>query len=552
MNPKDEIKDRLSIVEVISSYIKVEKSGSQYKARCPFHNERTPSFYISPERKTYHCFGCGAHGDIFTFVEKVESLPFVEALRMLGERAGVSLSDFKKNEKEGRLISLLESSTAFYESCFAKSPEAKTYLSDRGLSEETEKIFRVGYAPNEWRHLFIHLASQGYSPEEMEESGLVIKALDAHGKVKGWYDRFRGRIMFPIRNIGGRTVGFSGRIMPQFVDEKSPQGKYVNTPETPLYHKSKILFGYDTAKKRMMETKEVVVVEGQMDLCMSYQAGVHNTIAVSGTAFTDEHIKLIKRFAEKVILSFDSDRAGIAALKKSAKLCLFGGLDVYAVISPLKDPADIILEDKEKWHTLLSEKTPVILYLVKRLKSETKDERELRHEVKSEILPLIAAIPSALERDYFLTKVSDETGIEKRVLESETVLEVKVAEESLSETKQEVVHSKESRKIITLKKLVALVRHHKLEEKEELVSLLPDFDDIPSEIIDKEMYKIAEEIKESEVSLALSDLIIEYKKEKISEEMEEIKKKMAEGEVDDVILQKLHLLSKEKERLHKK
>ncbi len=550
MNPKEQIKDTLSIVDVISSYIKVEKAGNQYKARCPFHNERTPSFYVSLERKNYHCFGCGAHGDIFTFVEKVESIPFVEALRMLAERAGVSLSDHKKNEKEGRLIDILEEATKFYESEMTKSPEALTYVSERGITEETKKIFRIGFAPNDWRKLFIALSLKGYSPEEMEDSGLVIKALDAHGKVKGWYDRFRGRVMFPIRNIGGKAVGFSGRILPQFVDATQAQGKYVNTPETSLYHKSKILFGYDTAKKKMQETKEVIVVEGQMDLCMSYQAGVHNTIAVSGTAFTDDHIKLIKRFAEKIVLSFDSDLAGVAALKKSAKLCLYGGLDVYALALTTKDPADLIKEDPEKWTEILKKKEQVILFLLKKIISENKDERELRKKVKDEILPLVGAVVSPLDRDYFLTKISEEANIDKKALESETVLEKK-EEETIAiipEIKKEI-----NRKDQTLLTLATIVIWKKLEDNEMVKPYLADIQSLPSEIIEKEIFKIGKEINDkTDIDAMVTELVLEYKKEIIAEQINELKIEMKADSENEILLQKLHILIKEKEMLHKK
>lgn len=550
MNPKDQIKDTLSIVEVISAYVKVEKSGNQYKARCPFHNERTPSFYISPERKSYHCFGCGVHGDIFTFVEKLENIPFIEALRMLASRAGISLSDHKKNEKEGRLIDLLEDATQFFESELLKSPESLTYLSDRGLREDTKKLFRIGYAPNEWRKLFIFLASKGYSPEEMEESGLVIKALDAHGKVKGWYDRFRGRIMFPVRNIGGRTVGFSGRILPHLVDPTQAQGKYVNTPETSLYHKSKILFGYDTAKKKMAETKEVVVVEGQMDLCMSYQAGVHNTIAVSGTAFTDEHIKLIKRFAEKIILSFDSDQAGIAALKKSAKLCLFGGLDVYALSLETKDPADLIKEDESLWPALLAEKKEVISFLLGKLRKDFTDERELRKKVKEEILPLVGAVQSALDRDYFLTKISDETGIEKKVLEGETVLEKEEVMESEVAPKEVKEIRRKDELLLTMAALV--VWKHK-KEAELVAPFLSDIETLPEEVIEKEIFKVSKEIgDETMFDAVLKDVASEYAKEKLEESIKEAKKALAADPLDESLLQTLHILIKEKETLHKK
>ena len=245
MNPKDQVKENLSITDVVSTYIRLEKSGSQFRARCPFHNEKTPSFYVSPERKSFHCFGCQAHGDIFTFVEKIENIPFFEALKILADRAGVTLTSKEKSKEETRLVLLLKDATEHLEHNFKNSPEAREYILERGITEETIRTFHIGYAKNEWRDMFTYLAGKGYQPEEMVEAGLVIEAKEENGKIKGWYDRFRGRIMFPIRNVSGVTVGYSGRIMPSLVDPTVAQGKYVNTPETPLYHKSKILFGYD-------------------------------------------------------------------------------------------------------------------------------------------------------------------------------------------------------------------------------------------------------------------------------------------------------------------
>ena len=298
MDNIQEIKSKLSILEVVSGYVRVEKSGSQYKARCPFHNERTPSFYISPTRGSYHCFGCAESGDIFKFVEKMESLEFKDALKILADRAGVTLSRIRK-EDDSRLVSLMESARQFFEITLSESIDAKKYLHDRGLTDSSIKNYKIGYTKNDWRLLFVHLMSSGYTDTECVESGLIIKTDD-----NKYYDRFRGRVMFPIRNISGATVGFTGRVLPVYDDGKS--GKYVNTPETKLYHKSKILFNYDYARKFIADTREVILVEGQMDVIMSAQSGIQNVIAVSGTAFTEEQVNIIKRLADTVVLAFDN------------------------------------------------------------------------------------------------------------------------------------------------------------------------------------------------------------------------------------------------------
>lgn len=526
MNPKDQVKENLSIVDVVSTYVRLEKSGAQFRARCPFHNERTPSFYVSPERKSYHCFGCQAHGDIFTFVEKIENIPFIEALKILADRAGVSLKDANRNEAESRLVSLLKDATIHFENNFKQSAEAKEYIFGRGLTDETIATFHVGYAKNEWRDLFIFLSGKGYSPEEMILSGLVIEAKDDSGKTKGFYDRFRGRVMFPIRNISGATVGYSGRILPSLATDS--QGKYVNTPETPLYHKSKVLFGYDTGRKKMNETKEVVVVEGQMDLCMSYQAGVHNTVAVSGTAFTDEHIHMIKRFCDKVILSFDTDSAGQAALKKTGLLCLLGGLDVYVVGDiGTKDPADLIKDDPALWLQALGKKKHVIEFLADMVLSLSLEERAKGQKIVSEVLPFIRALASPIDRAHFIRTLSEKTSISQDVLTEELGRGILETSELTKETEAPSVPPIER----LSKELVAFARLHKKEEHEEYLSLSIDIEAFPDVIIEEEMFSL-EKKAIGDKEAYFRDLMSTYKKEEHKAELIRLQKKLKEEGAD--------------------
>ncbi len=527
MNPKDQVKESLSITDVVSTYIRLEKSGAQFRARCPFHNERTPSFYVSPERKSFHCFGCQQHGDIFTFVEKIENIPFFEALKILADRAGVTLTNSQKNKEDTRLITLLKDSTDHFEKTLKKSPEAMHYLLERGLTEETINTFHIGYAKNEWRDLFITLAALGYQPEEIEDSGLAIKATDDSGKTKGWYDRFRGRIMFPIRNVSGATVGYSGRILPSLVDPSVAQGKYVNTPETALYHKSKILFGYDTAKKKMAEVKSVVVVEGQMDLCMSYQAGVENTVAVSGTAFTDEHIHIIKRFCDTVILSFDTDSAGQNALRKTALLCLLGGLDVYVVDDiGTKDPADLIKESPKAWLDAVDKKRHVVEVMLSHVMKDETDERKRGQRIVAEVLPFIRAIQSPIDRAHFIKVISGKTHIPESTLMEELNRGVIAVVE---ETKTEIINlpSKErlTREIIAFSTLA-----NKLTD-ESLKSLSLDMNQFPEAILQEEMFKLEEKVI-GDKDKYFNDLIATYKKLIHKEEMITLQKKLNEEGAD--------------------
>jgi DNA primase len=536
MNPKDQVKENLSIIDVVSTYIRLEKSGSQYRARCPFHNEKTPSFYVSPERKSFHCFGCQVHGDIFTFVEKIENIPFFDALKILADRAGVQLLDSQKSKEDSRLISLLKDATEHFEKNLKSSPEAMHYLTERGLTEETIKTFHIGYAKNEWRDLFIYLVSLSYSPEEIELAGLTIKAQDDFGNTKGWYDRFRGRIMFPIRNVSGATVGYSGRILPSLVDPTVAQGKYVNTPETSLYHKSKILFGYDTARKKMTELKSVVVVEGQMDLCMSYQAGIHQTVAVSGTAFTDEHIHIIKRFCDTVILSFDTDTAGQNALKKTALLCLLGGLDVYVVGDiGTKDPADLILENKDAWVKAVEKKRHVIEVMLDRALESSSDERAQGKTIVSEVLPFVRAIQSPIDRAHFIRLVSNKSHIPEATLTEELTRGI-ITQQTVVKEETVSMPSKErlAREIIAFASLVG--KHNDTI----VTSLEIDFNQFPETIIQEEMFKLEERVI-GDKDKYLLDLVRSYRRESHREKLVILQQKMRmEGADKEAILKEIY------------
>jgi DNA primase len=348
----------------------------------------------------------------------------------------------------------------------------------------------------------------------MMQAGLVIEAKDEHGKTKGFYDRFRGRVMFPIRNISGVTVGYSGRILPSLATDT--QGKYVNTPETPLYHKSKILFGYDTAKKRMAESKQVIVVEGQMDLCMSYQAGVHNTVAVSGTAFTDEHINLIKRFCDAVVLSFDSDSAGQNALRKTALLCLLGGLDTYVVGDiGTKDPADLIKEHPDAWVNALLEKRHVIEYVTMRIIESEGDERKQGQRIVAEVLPFIRAVQSPIDRAHFIRTVAEIASIDEEAITEElsrTVTQSQYPEEVKSDKPTIPAMERITRE------LTAFIIYGSFEKREEVKGGKIDMHRFPDEIIQEEIFKIEEKMI-TDKEKYLHDLLRAYKREKHREEL---------------------------------
>lgn len=405
----DLIKERLGIAEVVGSYIKLEKAGVNLKARCPFHNEKTPSFMVSPSRNSFYCFGCGEKGDMFSFVEKFEGVDFLGALKILADRAGVEITYEKPGEKSEKeiLFKILNDVSLFYEKNIKENKAVLEYLKERGLDKKTIEDFHVGYAPNDWRDTLEFLRKKKYSDSDIEKAGLIKK--DGEGKAKDYYDRFRGRIMFPINDVSGRIIAFSGRIFdkPKTGRVESEPAKYINTPETALFSKSKVLYGYDKAKEGIRKWGFTILVEGQMDLLMSHQAGFRNTVALSGTALTEEHIALISRLSPKLVLALDSDEAGLRASGKSATLTLSQGMDVkVASLKEGKDPADLIKVDPELWKKAIRESSHIIDFYLKVIEGLGYEERKFRQEVSRKVLPYVAAIESPIDRAHFVAKVA--------------------------------------------------------------------------------------------------------------------------------------------------
>jgi DNA primase len=410
----EEIKARIPIEELIGSYVKLEKAGKAFKARCPFHNEKTASFFVSPDRGGYYCFGCNAKGDIFSFVEQFEGLDFRGALKILAERAGVKLTYNQKADGErDRLYQIMEEAAKYFEVQFEKqsdiaSTAAREYIKSRGVTDATRKEFRIGWVPEGWQNLIDHLRKLKYSDALIEKAGLGKKTEE--GK---FYDRFRGRIMFPITDSSGRVIAFTGRILKD--DGKS--AKYLNSPDMPLYDKSLILYGLDKAKSEIRRLNYSIFVEGQMDLVMSYQAGIKNTVAASGTALTDEAVSaagvvsnlgLVRRLSPNVIIAFDSDAAGRKAALRAAGIALSMGMDVkVADIVGGKDPADLVKEDIEKWKQVLRAAKPVIEFELGNVLREISDSRKAAKAITEKVLPLVARIESSSDQSHFVTMIAD-------------------------------------------------------------------------------------------------------------------------------------------------
>jgi DNA primase len=404
-----QIKDRLSIVDVVSGYVKLQRAGTIMKARCPFHTEKSPSFVVSPDRGTYHCFGCGVGGDIFTFTQEIEGLDFKGALKLLGERAGVQVV-FERGESGGtrdakeRLFQIMETATIFYQS--RMDNEARAYLHGRGLSDDTLHSFRLGLAGNGWSDASEHLKAKGFTETELIDAGVSKK-----GERGGTLDKFRNRIMFPIADSAGRVVAFSGRSFGPHASPEAP--KYLNSPETPLFHKSRILYGFDKAKQAIRRHDCAVLVEGQVDLVASHQAGWSNAVAVSGTAFTPEHALLIKRMTDNLVIALDADEAGMKAAGRAARAALAHGLNVKVARLPEGlDPADLILkEGKDAWSAAIRDATDIVTFLLDVLQERLPQPDRFRRAVETAVLPFLADVQSPIAREHYNREVAHRLGV---------------------------------------------------------------------------------------------------------------------------------------------
>jgi DNA primase len=412
----EQIKDRLTITDVLSTYITVIQSGSNYKAKCPFHNERSASFSISPERGLYYCFGCGAKGDIFTFVEQFEGVDKKGALKILADRAGVVLSrEYVQRESTDALYDILESTTTRYQHELARHPDVLSYLYGRGLTDVTIALFRIGYVPDEWRYV-ANVVKDEAGAAIAERAGLIKKT------EKGYYDRFRKRVMFPLTDASGRVVGFSGRLYPADTEGDKQSPKYLNSPETELFQKSRILFGFDKAKAAIRQHGFAILVEGQMDCVLAQQAGFRNTVATSGTAVSEQaasdstaNLVVLSRLTPHVFLAFDGDAAGQKALDHAAIVAL--GLGMNPKVVPLPqgvDPADYIKEHgADGWKALLKQSKHFILHQLAHINRHDVSAHVLVQKLKDRIFPFLVRIVSPIEQATYIESIAKELDLSK-------------------------------------------------------------------------------------------------------------------------------------------
>ncbi|MFA6408357.1 MAG: DNA primase [Candidatus Paceibacterota bacterium] len=411
-----EIKERLNIQEIIAPYVKLTRAGKSLVGLCPFHKEKTSSFHVSHERGTWHCFGCGEGGDGFSFIEKVEGVDFKGALKMLAEKAGVTIEyagggNREDASKKDRLHALMSRASEWYAAQLNVGRATShmeegvyAYAKRRGLSEESIKNWCLGFAPDAWRALLESLTAEGFTIEELLSAGLIK---EADGKPGTYYDRFRNRLMFPIRDVSGKVVAFTGRAL-----AADDLAKYLNSPETELFRKSEILFGMDRAKDAVRTRGFTLLVEGQMDVIHAHQAGFENAIALSGTALSEKHLALMKRYSDNLMLVLDADPAGLKATARSAELALRSGLRVKAARLPKgQDPADLINEDAQEFKKRILSAKPIAEFFLAELAEFERDPHQLLRKAEGIVLPLIAAIPSPMEREHFIQIAAQALGL---------------------------------------------------------------------------------------------------------------------------------------------
>jgi DNA primase len=414
MSDIDEIKSRLNIVDIIGQRVVLKKAGRNLKGLCPFHNEKTPSFIVSPDRQTFHCFGCGKGGSVFDFVMQVEHVDFAEALETLADKAGVTLerrpADTPEAKIKQKILEANHLASEYYHYLLTRhavGENAREYLKKRGVTDKSIKTFSIGYSPNTWDSVGSFLRKKGYDERLLETAGLVIRG------TRGYYDRFRGRVMFALKDHRGNVVGFSGRVLDPTVKE----AKYINTSETPVYIKGKMLYGLDVTKDAIQKSNEAIVMEGELDVISSFQEGISNVVAIKGSAVTEDHARLLRRFAERLIFALDSDLAGDAAARRGIEIAEKSGFDMRVAAMPMgKDPDEAARENPLLLKKALKEAVPIYDYfLSSALKRHDPETAFGKRKISEEFMPTLLKIDNPIVQGHYVRKLaaalatSDET-----------------------------------------------------------------------------------------------------------------------------------------------
>jgi DNA primase len=431
MDAKDEIKQKLDVADVIGEYVTLKPSGQgSFKGVCPFHSERTPSFHVSRERQIWKCFGCDKGGDIFSFVMEMEGMSFVEALKSLARRAGVELPEYKKTadgNKNEVLLQMNELAAKFYEVTLQESMQAvaaRNYVTSRGITKEMQEKFRLGASLGEWDALAQFLKKKGYSDELLVDSGLCLRRKSGSGVI----DRFKSRLMIPLCDPNGRVLGFTARVLPGAPEDGA---KYMNSPETGIYHKGHMLYGLHLAKSAARKTGDIIIVEGNLDVIASHMAGVENVVASSGTALTEDQLRMLSRYVKRLVFCLDDDAAGFAAAKRVFELALklqeAGNplnLDLRTLVIPEgagKDPDEVVKKDPELWRKIAGNSQAVVEYYFEKTLRDFEEKGETsvesRRKIIDELLPEVARLTRKDEKYLYLLRLSDVTHVSREILE---------------------------------------------------------------------------------------------------------------------------------------
>lgn len=469
MSQVEDIKARLDIVEVIREYVPVKAVGANFQALCPFHHEKTPSFVISPDKQIWHCFGCGRGGDVLAFVMEMESLGFMETLRLLAPKAGIVWrhENAAAYSRRNRLLDILDLTAKYFAHQLEKDPRGlacKKYLLDRGLSEETIKVWSIGYSQEE-RSLINFLKTrpargQKYSDEEIFLAGLSLKSDSGQ-----YYERFRDRIMFPIWDVNNNVIAFTARVNPgKEANEK--MGKYINSPQTELYDKSRIVFALNRAKKSIKKDDLAVIVEGQMDAISAHQHGFTNVVASSGTALSAEQLRLIKRFSSNIALAFDMDTAGQMAADRGLKEAMAQEFNIKVIILPQgKDPDECLRNNPKDFQNALLQAPSMMEYYFQKVKTEFDfSQVNSRKAGVAKLLKMIVQLSNKIEADFWLKRLSQEADVPESLLR-----------EAIAQTESGPVSTQTTNKESELKPASPLSRESRLSEL--LLALLVKFTD---------------------------------------------------------------------------
>jgi len=581
-----EIKERLNIQDIIGGYVKLEKAGINLKARCPFHNEHTPSFFVSPTRQTFKCFGCGVGGDIFSFVQEMEGVEFYDALKELAQKAGVQLKkeDPTVRTERNRTQEVLELTAKYFQvQMGSKNGQlVREYLNSRGIKDETIKAFQIGYAPLRSEQLVQLLKGRSYSPEDAVRAGILFRS-DRDGS---YFNRFRGRVMFPIHNAQGVVVGFGGRKPTDELAKKMGRelptdlAKYINTPQTAFYDKSRTLYGFDKAKTAIRGKDGCIVVEGYTDVILAHQAGYENVVAASGTALTDEQLHLIGRFTKNVTTAFDMDVAGDSATRRGIERAQALGFAVkVATPEGGKDPADVILDNPQNWEDSLAHaKSVPQFYLDSALAKYDPSNADGKREIGAFLAPVLASIASRIEQSHWVQELAHRLRVqEEDVWEEVRKAAAQTAQNAPREVKQPLLERPGVGRVQMLQE--AIIAHiakqptllqttkeslSSLPEDDAMVQFLQKFDILDStttyseasvlERLDEDhKMRLGEVLLEAEVmgqtefsARTLMPILVLYEKIVLERQLQGLERQLSESTTDDnseELLQKVQTIS---------